>query len=205
MAFPYRDLWACGLSGGTQEVGSTAFNVGQKWTLVTVPLDVENPGHTALRAEIYMGTTNANLDADGANLTAVTTPVPPPPSPVPTPAPEKSGSITLNYSWTWSSGNLSVVGSAPPNAKVTSLYLSGLPTGGEISIDQITLTHAGWTDTIFSAYTDGRVVYPTAQLPETVPFVGQLVSGAWTAIPRVLARDSSSTLQVSVVINWNAP
>ena len=58
-------LWGL---GGTQENGSTSFTVGQEWTLVTAPLDVQNPGHTSLRAEIYMQTTGANFDADGAQL-----------------------------------------------------------------------------------------------------------------------------------------
>jgi hypothetical protein len=58
-------LWAL---GGTQEQGATGATVGQSWTLVTAPLDVQNSGHTELRAEIYMGTTNENLDADGATL-----------------------------------------------------------------------------------------------------------------------------------------
>src|SRR5262249_6321496 len=58
-------LWGL---GGVQESGSTGFTVGQNWTLVTAPLDIRNSGHTALRAEIYMGTTGVNLDADGASL-----------------------------------------------------------------------------------------------------------------------------------------
>ncbi len=61
-------LWGL---GGTQENGSTSFTVGQEWTLVTAPLDVQNPGHTSLRAEIYMQTTGANFDADGATLPLV--------------------------------------------------------------------------------------------------------------------------------------
>jgi len=58
-------LWGL---GGTQENGGTNFTVGQAWTLVTAPLDVQNSGHSALRAEIYMDTTGQNLDADGAKL-----------------------------------------------------------------------------------------------------------------------------------------
>jgi hypothetical protein len=58
-------LWGL---GGTQESGATNFTVGSDWMLVTAPLDVQNPGHTSLRAEIYMQTTGANLDADGALL-----------------------------------------------------------------------------------------------------------------------------------------
>jgi len=59
-------LWGL---GGTQESGSTNFTVNnQEWTLVIAPLDVQNSGHTSLRAEIYMNTTGANLDADGARL-----------------------------------------------------------------------------------------------------------------------------------------
>jgi hypothetical protein len=59
------NLWAL---GGAQEAGSTPFTVGQAWTLVTAPLDVQNPAHTSLRAEIYMTTTGANFDADGTDI-----------------------------------------------------------------------------------------------------------------------------------------
>jgi hypothetical protein len=54
--------------GGTQEKGNTDFTVGSQWTLVSVPLDVANSGHTQLRAEIYMGSTGVNYDVDGAQL-----------------------------------------------------------------------------------------------------------------------------------------
>jgi hypothetical protein len=58
-------LWGL---GGTPESGLTNFTVGPAWMLVTAPLDVQSAGHTSLRAEIYMQTTGANLDADGATL-----------------------------------------------------------------------------------------------------------------------------------------
>jgi hypothetical protein len=63
--------------GGTQESGSTNFTVGPAWSLVSVPVDVANTGHTGLRAEIYMSTTNTNLDADGASLAAGNAQTPP--------------------------------------------------------------------------------------------------------------------------------
>jgi hypothetical protein len=58
-------LWGL---GGTQESTPTNFIVGPEWTLVTVPLDVQNSGHTELRAEIYMDTAHANFDVDGASF-----------------------------------------------------------------------------------------------------------------------------------------
>jgi len=58
-------LWAL---GGTQESASTYFTVGPKWTLVSVPLDVADSGHTGLRAEIYMDTVNTQYAVDGAQL-----------------------------------------------------------------------------------------------------------------------------------------
>ena len=63
-------LWGL---GGTQENGSTNFTVGQAWTLVTAAVDVQNSGHTSLRAEIYMTTTGANFDACGAHVPLVAT------------------------------------------------------------------------------------------------------------------------------------
>ena len=59
-------LWGL---GGTNENGETNFTVDPQWTLVTAPLDVAVAGHTTLRAEIYIGATGQNLDADGAQLT----------------------------------------------------------------------------------------------------------------------------------------
>ena len=58
-------LWAL---GGTQESGATGFTLGSDWTLVTAPVDVRQSGHTKLRAEIYLGTTGHDYDADGAQL-----------------------------------------------------------------------------------------------------------------------------------------
>jgi hypothetical protein len=60
-------LWGL---GGTQENGTTTAEIGHAWTLVTAPLDVQNSGHSGLRAEIYMDTANENLDADAATLSA---------------------------------------------------------------------------------------------------------------------------------------
>lgn len=60
-------LWA---TGGTGESDDTNFTVGDNWTLVSVPLDITTANHSGLRAEIYLATTNANLDADGASLAA---------------------------------------------------------------------------------------------------------------------------------------
>ena len=58
-------LWGL---GGTNEGESTAFTVGSSWTLVSAPLDVQDSGHSALLAQVYMFTTDANYDFDGAQL-----------------------------------------------------------------------------------------------------------------------------------------
>ncbi|MFA5788032.1 MAG: peptidoglycan DD-metalloendopeptidase family protein [Actinomycetota bacterium] len=60
-------LWGL---GGAQESTPTPFIVGHHWTLVSVPLNVANPGHSAMRAQIYMGTTldQGTLQVDGATL-----------------------------------------------------------------------------------------------------------------------------------------
>jgi hypothetical protein len=58
-------LWGL---GGVAESGSTNFTVGQNWTLVTCPLDVNKDGHVTLRAEIYMESSGLNFDLDSASL-----------------------------------------------------------------------------------------------------------------------------------------
>jgi hypothetical protein len=58
-------LWGM---GGTQENGSTSFTVGPQWTLISVPLDVAQAGHTQLRAQVYMSTPGANYNIDGATF-----------------------------------------------------------------------------------------------------------------------------------------
>jgi len=68
-------LWAI---GGTPESGSNTFNsfCGTTWRLLTTSLDVANPGHTALRAQVYIINLNGidnneNLDLDAADVTHV--------------------------------------------------------------------------------------------------------------------------------------
>ena len=59
-------LWGL---GGTNESAQTPFTaVSSGWRQVQVTLDVKNPGHTQLRAQIYMDTPGQNLDVDGAVL-----------------------------------------------------------------------------------------------------------------------------------------
>jgi hypothetical protein len=60
-------LW--GRLGGTAEAASTPFTTAanSQWTLVSTTLTVNNPGHTSLRAEIYMQTV-WNLDVDAARV-----------------------------------------------------------------------------------------------------------------------------------------
>lgn len=54
--------------GGTEEHSSTALSISHAWTLISVPMDVLNSGHTALRAELYIITPSVNIDFDGAQL-----------------------------------------------------------------------------------------------------------------------------------------
>jgi len=58
-------LWGI---GGNSESTGTDFTVGPNWTLVSAPLYVKEAGHNQLRAEIYLSTTYASLDVDGAVL-----------------------------------------------------------------------------------------------------------------------------------------
>lgn len=117
-----------------------------------------------------------------------------------------TGTLTINYSWTATSGSISVSGSAPGDAKVTSVYLVGPPTGQNVRIGSISLSHLLWTDTIFQTFTDGTVWYPTSTVSKTTPWAGQFVNeGTWVATPEVLESNNLSTLQMSLVIRWSAP
>src|SRR6185295_6445392 len=61
-------LW--GLGGGNQPSVKSFTAAASQWTLVTVPLDVHQTGHTSLRAQIYEDDCNAGHDlyVDGAQL-----------------------------------------------------------------------------------------------------------------------------------------
>jgi surface antigen len=58
--------------GGTLEHDQTRFKVGRTWTLVSVPLDVYQPGHTGLRVAVYENTTGVSYLFDGATLASDT-------------------------------------------------------------------------------------------------------------------------------------
>ncbi len=89
-------LWGL---GGTQESGTTDFTVGPTWTLVSAPLDVTKSGHTTLRAEIYLSTTGANFDVDGATLASGNARRSLAPASPPSPPPGSTGfpDVSANY------------------------------------------------------------------------------------------------------------
>ncbi len=58
-------LWGI---GGTEEHAQTTFTVGPAWQLISVPLDITQPGHTVLRAQVYEGTTGTTYYFDGGTL-----------------------------------------------------------------------------------------------------------------------------------------
>jgi hypothetical protein len=68
---PYTGTVALWGLGGVNEPGSTRFTAAGSWTEISAELHVANEGHYALRAEIYMGTADRNLDLDGARLVEV--------------------------------------------------------------------------------------------------------------------------------------
>ncbi len=55
-------------TGGTTDSDSTAFSVGNGWTLVSAPLYVAHGGHNGLAMTLVMNTTNATYDWDAASL-----------------------------------------------------------------------------------------------------------------------------------------
>ncbi|NMO22005.1 hypothetical protein HPC49_35240 [Pyxidicoccus fallax] len=113
--------------------------------------------------------------------------------------------MTIKYSWTSTQGTSSVEGSAPTNAKVKTVYLNGAPTGQYVTISRIDLEHQGWTGAVFTVNTSGNVWYPTATLPATAPWAGHFVNdGPWVATPTVLSANSSSRLNMDLVITWEA-
>jgi len=61
------DMWAL---GGTNPVesNSTNFTVGAGWTEVSVTLPIQYSGHTSLRGEIYLSTTNRDLYVDATQM-----------------------------------------------------------------------------------------------------------------------------------------
>jgi len=58
-------LWALGAN--SPEVNSTPFSAGARWTTVTATLNPQQQ-HAWLRAQVYLQTTDASLDMDGAEL-----------------------------------------------------------------------------------------------------------------------------------------
>jgi hypothetical protein len=59
-------LWALG--GQSAEVNSAEFTAGPDWTLVQVTLPVQQSGHQTLRAELYLHSTDMELDVDATAL-----------------------------------------------------------------------------------------------------------------------------------------
>ncbi|NOJ82238.1 FG-GAP repeat domain-containing protein [Myxococcus xanthus] len=115
--------------------------------------------------------------------------------------------MSIRYSWNYTTTETPVVvGNAPSDAKVESVYLAGEPTGQNVLISRIDLSQQGWVDAIFRSFANGHVWFPTANQPVTAPWAGRLLhSGPWVAIPTVLAADSSSRLSVTLVIKWYVP
>jgi hypothetical protein len=66
---PFTGKLALLALGGTSEQAATTFTVGPTWTPVEVNLPVTKTGHTSLRIEIYLTTTNHTLELDNASLT----------------------------------------------------------------------------------------------------------------------------------------
>jgi hypothetical protein len=71
-------VWALG--GGSTEVSSTPFTVGETWTEITAALPIERSGHNMVRFEVYMRSTDALFSMDASSLTqevaqATTTPL----------------------------------------------------------------------------------------------------------------------------------
>jgi Protein kinase domain/Carbohydrate binding domain/Putative zinc-finger len=58
-------LWSL---GEEHRLAVTGFEVGRTWTEAEVNLDVEEPGSTALRAEVYLTTVGAPLEIDATRL-----------------------------------------------------------------------------------------------------------------------------------------
>ncbi len=60
-------LWAL---GGSSEVSTTTFTVGQEWTPVAVSLPIEKTGHSRLRLEVYLWSEKYDLRLDDVTVTA---------------------------------------------------------------------------------------------------------------------------------------
>jgi hypothetical protein len=67
------NLWGL---GGSNEFGAMQFNACGAWTLVSAPLPVQY-SDSGLRAQIYIGQANANIDVDATHLVLLSSPGPP--------------------------------------------------------------------------------------------------------------------------------
>lgn len=65
---PYRGALTLWAMGGNQEVAQKVFSVGNTWTQVQISLPIQNGGHSQLRFEIYLDSTDAMLWMDSADL-----------------------------------------------------------------------------------------------------------------------------------------
>ncbi|HUO48660.1 MAG TPA: hypothetical protein VMU09_07495, partial [Acidimicrobiales bacterium] len=60
-------IWAIG-GPNPEEVGQTWATIGSSWQRVSTELDVNYPGHTILRFQVYVGTVGPTLNVGLADL-----------------------------------------------------------------------------------------------------------------------------------------
>jgi hypothetical protein len=85
--------------GGQTELSSQPFTVGNDWTQISTTLNVTRSGHSKIRMEVYLNSTDALLSMDATSLTASV--AQPPRAPLTLSAPSFEGSIG---SWTFING-----------------------------------------------------------------------------------------------------
>jgi hypothetical protein len=117
-----------------------------------------------------------------------------------------TGRVVIHYAWSANGLSSTTEGSAPNDATVRFVYLTGAPTGSYVTISRIKLQHGIAWDNIFYVAPNGAYVYPEQGFAKAYPWQGQRVNeGSWDATPTFTSRLQGWNLQMHLVIEWEAP
>ncbi len=149
---PYTGTLAVWALGGQTEAATQPFTVGDAWTQVSVSLPILRSGHTAIRFEVYLQSTNALFAMDAASLMKTTGQAPRNTVTLSSPGAEQGVG-----SWAVKTGSVSLgTSTTQPIAGTQSLQASGTGSvGQDVSVPGV--AGDSYTTTIWLRANEGTV------------------------------------------------